>query len=682
MSIHSSDRSTHAASSIDRPGEPRRLSRVFAEKVVTPPAISATTMWAFCGWIGFVSGLLESGLHLGWRHFGPRVGDPNLWVNWHKPWMAPLALATYGFALGIVASLFAQITPRTTVRSIPYAVICMGVWSILGVIPGLAIWAVWLLCAGVSVRLGSIARFDSIGFRRVATRSLPYMGGLWLLLFVGTGVYPTVRESWALTTTPCPQGNQPNVLMVVLDTVRADNLSMYGYDRETSPNLKRWSSRGVRFENARSTSPFTLGTHTSLFTGLMMSQTSAGVSSPLDNQRRTLAEELRDRGYATAGFTGNIFYGSAQYGLDRGFLHYHDIPGNILRRVTIRELLRSCQLGDSLITYLERRWKILAPMQRMRLEAGELNREALTWVDDNSDSKRPFFLFLNYFDAHSPFRLPGYAPQPYSRVSIEVLKKKMEQLERLEERHDKDPDEVEPDELLKLRTEVNAFIKDAYDDGITWVDRKLDELLQELDRRGILKNTLVVITADHGEMLGEHNMIGHGNNLDRQVVHVPLMIMGPESLKIPAGLQIEQPVSLKDVPATIMGLLGKGGANPLPGKSLSNLWTGAGGEQEPVVTEVEHMPWLERTPRMPVGYGPMWLMTERNWSYRRQNHEKQGMQEQLFNIESDPGELRDLADDPDHQAQLLTLRARLDHAYSTMTVPARPSLNGLWNRSE
>jgi arylsulfatase A-like enzyme len=649
-----------------------RPSRDFTERIGgdPPPTAepSAAAVWALSSWIGLMSGLVEGGLRLAWRLAGFHVGDPDLWVNWHAPWMAPLALAALFFGFGVLVTLARCVAPRATALLAPGALVALGAWSALGALPGLHPWAVGLLVAGLAYRAGRHARFDSGRFRRLARASLPPAAALWAALFVATGVLPTVSEAWSLAAGPRPQEHAPNVLLVVLDTVRADNLLHHGYPRPTSPNLSAWARRGVRFDQARATTPYTLGTHASLFTGHWMSRTSARVGTPLDGTRRTLAEHLSDRGYATGGFVGNIFYGSAHYGLNRGFLHYHDIPGNITRRVTPREFVRSCRLGESLLTWGEMKARVMAPMQRLRLDAEEVNREALAWVDRSRQCGRPFFVFVNYFDAHSPYSLPGHAPQPFARLTADRLEARMKRLERAEARRDALPAPGVDAETAGMRAEVNSLLRDSYDDGIAWIDRTLDELLRELEGRGLLDDTLVVVTADHGEMLGEHGIIGHGMSLDRQVVHVPLVVIGARGMGVPGGVVVERPVTVRDVPATVLGLLGDRDAGRFPGRPLSRYWSGGGDAEAadgPVLSEMEHLSWRPHTPRTPAAFGPLWLLTEGRWSYHRQEREGLGIQERLFDLVDDPAESRDLASEPGHLATLQALRRRFERARAT-----------------
>lgn len=616
--------------------------------------------------LGFSLGLVESVTILLARFLERRLGDPDLWVNWHAPWMAPWSLAGLFAFAAIVLELFAHVAPRTASFTRPFVLFALGAWSALSRIPGLSPWAVTLLAAGLAIRCGPVvwsllARPPgrtrtavimqlALGFGFVAACGIRFafaqgMPSLTLrvgefsslALRGGAGRHSSVDGASAI-------GPRTNVLLVVLDTVRADHLSLYGYERRTSPNLESLARRGVRFDRARATTPFTLGTHASLFTGHWMSETSARTNAALDGALPTIAERLRDRGYATGGFVGNIFYGSAHYGLDRGFLHYEDVPGNITRKVTPRELVRSSNLGASILTWSERKLHILQPMQRQQFNAREVNRAALAWLDETQSTGRPFFLFLNYFDAHSPYRLPPDAPQPFSRVSAESLERRLKELDSSNVDH------------IREREEVGRLIADSYDDGIAWIDRQLGQLLAELERRGALENTLIIVTADHGEMLGEGGLIGHGQTLRPGVVHVPLVVVGAKGMNVPPETSVATPASLRDVPATILDLLGDRGANRFPGRSLCRFWNESGNGGDVVLSEVEHMPWQPHTPWMPAAFGPMWALTAGRFTYHRQDHETLGSVESLFDTIADPGEMNDLAGRPENIETLADFR--------------------------
>jgi arylsulfatase A-like enzyme len=129
-----------------------------------------------------------------------------------------------------------------------------------------------------------------------------------------------------------------------------------------------------------------------------------------------------------------------------------------------------------------------------------------------------------------------------------------------------------------------TLVSDAYDDCLTYLDSQIGKLIDELERRGVLDNTLVIITADHGEELGEHRLYGHGQSLYSQELHVPLMILLPGNRA--AGRIVAEPVSLRDIPATIVELLGASGDSPFPGNSLARFWERGRGEDHQSATAV------------------------------------------------------------------------------------------------
>lgn len=618
---------------------------------------TAWKRWLSTSLVGAAFGVVEGVGRLAVRLFEHRLGDPDLWVNWNAPWLAALSLGVLFFSVGVVLSVLQVMMPRGVSRVGGLVVAWLGASSVLGVVPGLSPWATRILAAGLSWQL---TRLDWRAGRPLRMRAFLVLGGAWFCLFLGVGIWPATSEWRARKFGPAAPVVAPNVLFVVLDTVRANNMSVYGYERDTTPRLAEWTRRGVLFEEARATTPFTLGTHASMFTGRFMSETSARVDAGLDSTHRTLAEHLSDRGYRTAGFVGNIFYGSAHYGLQRGFQHYHDIPGNITRRVNARELIRASVLGSSLVNYLERKWRIMAPMQRMRLDAGQINREALAWLDSAGDSDRPFFLFLNYFDAHAPYSLPPEAQTRFSTVTSDRLEKNLKDLQALQESLDRDGSNSQlAAEVQATSAQVMRQLRGAYDDGIAHIDRELGRLLDEFERRGLIEKTLVVVTSDHGEMLGEHGLVGHGQCLYRQVVHVPLLMFGgPASLAMKAGQVVSDPVSLRDIPATVMDLMGESD-QAFPGQSLAGLLDLSeekSRKPQPVFSEMQAMPWQRRSQRMPAADGPQWLITGGETSYHRQLHELDGVQERLFDLVEDSEEMNNLSLHQSKQAQLHRLR--------------------------
>ncbi len=204
----------------------------------------------------------------------------------------------------------------------------------------------------------------------------------------------------------------------MLDTVRAKNLNVYGYNRPTSPNLSELAKRGARFDHARTAAAWTLPSHASMFTGRWAYELSTRLDRPLDGVYPTLAEYLRDHGYDTAGFAANTIFCTTWFGLDRGFLHYEDVA------ITPLEMLRSSHLGRCLTRKIfpSASCRDRPNAYFNRKDAATINRDFLAWLSRRPKG-RPFFAFLNYYDAHDPYLIPeeatshfGVAPQVMAEI--------------------------------------------------------------------------------------------------------------------------------------------------------------------------------------------------------------------------------------------------------------------------
>jgi arylsulfatase A-like enzyme len=200
---------------------------------------------------------------------------------------------------------------------------------------------------------------------------------------------------------------------------------------------------------------------------------------------------------------------------------------------------------------------------------------------------------------------------------------------------------------------------DVYDDSIAYLDRRLGALLGELERRGVLENTLVIVTADHGEHLGDHLLFFHGCSLYRQLVQVPLVIV--DHSRVPAGRVIAEPVSLRDVPATAVDLLGLGEGAPFPGRSLARRWAGrddpsASIAEEPLLIETGKPLVMINQGREPVANGPMKSLVGWGMHYIRAGDGT----EELFSLASDTEERINAAGLPGARTIVERFRSRLD----------------------
>jgi hypothetical protein len=250
-----------------------------------------------------------------------------------------------------------------------------------------------------------------------------------------------------------------------------------------------------------------------MFTGRWPSELFEHPEQQLNDSVPTLAEYLGTRGYATAGFVANTFYCNSGFGLARGFDHYEDFyqdfgtsPGEILRHSDLARRLIEL-VGDA---------ESIRPDGRKN--ADRINADFLTWQGKKPD--RPFFAFLNYLDAHAPYIAPPNATKHFGlRPTDPADFKVLNEWQKLS---------VPPEDPRRIE-----LARDAYDDCIAYLDEALGRLFDELERRGVMDQTLVIVTADHGEEIGEHKLVGHGRSLYREELHVPLLMARPGS--VPAG---------------------------------------------------------------------------------------------------------------------------------------------------
>jgi len=336
------------------------------------------------------------------------------------------------------------------------------------------------------------------------------------------------------------------VLWIVWDTVRADHLGLYGYEHDTTPHLVKWARDARVFENARSTAAYTLPSHASMFTGLLPSEhcTHNG-HQILDEAYPTLAELLSGSGYETYLYSANPHV-SELGNFDQGFdVVEHPWSERFeTRAIEIVEAKlvddRTTELGDRLKAVAEGRRK-LTPWNIKT--AGELAEEAtVSWLEQR-ESGRPFFVFLNYMEAHRP-HIPA---RPYREKFMT-------------------PEDVEQSYLVDrswrrmwqyvfgladYSEQEIALTRSTYDATIRELDDLFASLLDALDAGGFLENTVIVLTSDHGEHLGEHHLMDHQYSLYEEVLRIPLVIKYPP--KVQAGRD-PRPVMNFDLFPTLLEL--------------------------------------------------------------------------------------------------------------------------------
>ena len=547
-------------------------------------------------------------------------------------WMAPLAEAIVFVAVGLLLALLARLSSRFT------WVEALGVLGFLSFLAFLFMYtpvhkgAALVLALGLAFQVTRIARKHPDGIDHFVRVGTPLLIVLALLLGAGTRGYRAWQERKAVAAMGDARAGAPNILFIILDTVRALNLSVYGYPRPTSPELEKFARSGIRFDYALSNAPWTLPSHASFFTGRLPHELSASWLTPLDGRYPTIAEALSAQGYLTSGFVGNTLYGDTEKGLNRGFQHWEDYavtPGEVLRSsVLIRDLTGRRRAREPFNSF-----ELLG-----RKRAEDVNAEFLGWLDGVKG--RPFFTFLNYFDAHAP-----YLPSPaYSRrFATPGLSHSYSEWARLRGRPD-------GDSLIAGWVQDN---EDRYDAMIAELDAKLGNLFGELERRGILDNTIVIISSDHGEQFGEHAVMGHGNSLYLPVLHVPLLIRYPGG--VPAGTSVSRAVSLRDIPATITDLAGLGEGS-FPGRSLARYWrsdTTFVPGRDTLVMAVEYNPRLPKG--SPIDKGSMQAVVLDTLHYILNGDRR----EELFRLRQDPDERTDLAPRPEYKGELARHRGAL-----------------------
>jgi arylsulfatase A-like enzyme len=605
---------TSVRARLERPRVAREMSGTGALSAAKVP-LRLRTVLSLSLLLGLSTGLIELVMHFIRRHYINTSSLGALQLNQHALWMVPISDALIFGVCGFVlagAAVFNR--ARWVIALCVFGPCFLGALGFLLTVRGLSSLACTTLAAGIAVR-GTFWIVAHPHLTGQAVRiGLPGLVGL----VAAFACLKPGREKIDFHRLPSPMAGTPNVVFIVLDTVRAESLSLHGYERDTSPQLAKLARRGVRFEHARTAAAWTLPSHASMFTGRWPYELSARRDQGLDRTYPTLAEYLRDRGYATAGFVANTFFCNSWFGLDRGFLHYEDVAVNLV------EIIRSSDMGRWLVRKLApgscTRDRIHAYFNRK--DVTTINRDALAWLSNRPEG-RPFFIFLNYFDAHDPYLIPDgarsrFGLKPMSNAELSALRDWLH---------------VDHAKLPRRTVEV---ARDGYDDCLGYLDEELGRFLGTLDSRGLLENTVVIVTADHGELLGEHGAFGHGTHVYRQVVHVPLLIVGPRG--IPAGSVINTPVSLRDLPATVVDVLGMRHGSPFPGRSLARWWA-AGSTAVPRADEFILSEAADELSRDPASSTPTRALLQRGYVYIRNKDSR----EELYDLKADPAELRDLS---------------------------------------
>ena len=390
-----------------------------------------------------------------------------------------------------------------------------------------------------------------------------------------------------------PAAEGPNVLMISIDTFRKDHCSAYGYERDTTPNLRFLAEAGARFDLAYAASSSTAPSHATMFTSLYpITHQVLKQGQTLSQGDYTLAEHLTANGYQTAAVVGS-FVMNVKFGFSQGFSFYDD------------------DFKASTATIHRRYWK--GQPDVIDQHAVETSRKAISWLKRKRSGERPFFLFVHYFDPHAPY----VPPEPFlSRFA---------------------PAGKPPTELEK--------IIGRYDGEIALTDREIGKLFETLKEMGLEENTLVLVTSDHGEGMGQHGHLGHSINIYEEAVRVPLLFRWPD--RIAKGSVISAPVEQVDLAPTILDLIGvQSDGFSFQGRSLAAALRGDGDAsldaERPVYLYREY--YAGRRMKLHSG-DQVWLKGGKSgiragqWKYIEGKEENT---RELFDLVADPQEQRNL----------------------------------------
>ena len=427
-----------------------------------------------------------------------------------------------------------------------------------------------------------------------------------------------------------------NVVWIVVDTLRADRLSAYGYPHNTSPNLEAFArKRGVVFSNTIAAAPWTLPSHVSMFTGLSALSHGINYRSPAPASLQMIAEHLRGNGYSTLAVTGGAFL-STNFGLSQGF----DRFSYVKESDKVNDPSGSKDLPTTLAT-------------------------ATTWLDERP--AEPFFFFVHTYVVHTPY----VAQQPYfeelygqkrpdsvqSISSTQVPASPQTGWQQQSGLQVNGPNE----RIETFSPEQQGLLNALYDSGVRAADEAIGQILKKLDEKGLRDRTMVVVTSDHGESLGEHGAAGHYNLYD-EVIKVPLLIAWPDGRG--KGTKVDTQVRLIDLPATLTDSLG---LPPMPeseGVSVLPLLTDPNAEFPNAAESLAAS--SNQGISLRVGNRQKLIYQHSMWKGTHGRRE-------LFNLADDPLELKNLAEQEPERADVLVheIAQRYEQKSGNLVIEAR-----------
>ena len=479
-----------------------------------------------------------------------------------------------------------------------------------------------LALAGILVLISGILLIASGRLQRISVRS-GVAGLICGLVILAGGLYsaqyppdPPERTGVSL--------KWPNIVLIVWDTVRAQQLQQYGYHLKTTVVFDRLAAQGVMFERAVGTSCWTLPTHASMFTGRWPRTHAACNGGYLKLARKydTIAELLSRAGYETVGLSANHFWAGHKAGISQGFQYFLEPRLSAEWRATPLERLR----------------KLICPYDDGALP---IKRAMRRWLFMRQDASKPFFLFINLFEAHSPYEPMSKLVVPSPGISLSEA--------RQWSKVSPAPSKLFVEGPTGPADRARAWqgLRDLYDGEIRYMDKSTGDILNLL--KGEKVNTLIIVTADHGENLGEHDLAEHQFSLHETLLHVPLVLWWPGHL--PQGVRVRQRVSTIDLFATMAEAAGLPEFVYSSSQSSSLLGMGentSARAPHKVVAESWLDPLfladIEENYQFVAPLGrfaaPLFALYDGDWKYVRVAGRNC---ELLFDLAKDPGEVHDLS---------------------------------------
>lgn len=461
-------------------------------------------------------------------------------------------------------------------------------------------WGLFLLCLAAAAGVVTWVLLSSLlsrwrrdqGFHRLAPRwstARNLSVAVLLILCISPLLFAAARQLHELELPsptrvhagPPSASDQANIILVTIDALRADHLGVYGYPQARTPNIDAFAAQGVVFEQATSQAPWTFPSFASLFTSMYPSELNISVGNKhiaemykerVDDARVTLAEALQASGYDTQAIVTNPWL-KPEFGFAQGFEGYLSVDEprvyhlDLLHNLTVVQIARKVPplYGKLSLAYT---WITGNPgeLQVWDVRADRVTQEAISWL--RSDHPTPFFLWVHYIDPHYPFDPPqDYRPSPDGVT-----------LERLDYLSSYNEEEIYTGRA-RLRPEDKAAMVALYDGEIAYTDHYVGQLLDDIDALGLRDDSIVILSADHGDEFWDHGGYEHGHSLYDELIHVPLIIRGPGMLSEPR--RVAAGVQHLDLMPTLLDLIGRKPPAEAQGRSLLPLLSAGSSTADP-----------------------------------------------------------------------------------------------------